>query len=268
MKIFVIGAGYVGMALLNSFENLDHEIYVSTTKEERIDELKSHADHVIVLDPKEDGNLKRTLDTSDVIIILVAPKGSDLYEETYLGTAKRITAFLKEREKPFYLLYTSSTSVYEGSEEEWAQELAGLNPSTKNGKILLETENIYLKAGNTCVLRLGGIYGPGRDFVGRARRLSGLELLGTGETPTNHIHLDDIVSAIHFCLDHRLKGIYNLVNESHPERKTLYGDLCEALNIPQPKWKGNHERGYKVSNQKIIQAGFSFQHPSIPKTKK
>ncbi len=264
MKILVLGVGYVGMALLPSLKQEGHEIYVTTTKPERVETLLSYADHVLLLNGTENNGLKHYVDVCDAIIVLVAPKNSQKYEETYLDTAKSVVAALKGRKRPFYLLYTSSTSVYKGKEKDWVTEEVECNPPDENGKILVETEKLYLGLPDSCILRLGGIYGPGRDLLKRAGYFSGKEMEDAGEAVTNHIHRDDIVSAIGFCLNHRLSGVYNLVNDDHPTRRELYTDLCQKAVLPPPVWKsGVQHQGYNVSNQKITLAGFKFLHSRL-----
>ncbi len=259
MKLLIMGAGYVGMALLNHLQTSKHEVYVTTTQSDRVDELKLYAKEVILLNPQEDKVLNEAINRCDGMIVLIAPQNKQTYEETYLKMAKKIDLALKGRKSPFYLLYTGSTSVYEGINSEWVTEDLALEPGTENGKILLETEKVLLSSGSTCVLRLGGIFGPGREIGRRVAYFSGKELPGTGEEPTNHIHLNDIVAGIAFCLEHRLTGIYNLVNSDHPTRDELYSNLCRSMSLPCPVWNpslSGVKKGYKVSNHKIMEAGF------------
>lgn len=251
-----MGAGYVGMALLKSLQHQEHEIYVTTTKPEKVDLLKPYAKKVILL--KSLNDLEEILPLCDGMILLIAPKNKERYEATYLNTAKVISSILKNRKKPFYLLYTSSTSVYEGIENEWATEDLALNPTSENTKILLETEKLLLEYPSTCILRLGGIFGPNREISKRSLYFAEKEIAGSGDEPTNHIHLDDIVSGILFCLEHLLNGIYNLVNNDHPTRKELYPTSCRwNENLPHMKKK------YKVSNLKILKKGFKDQLKTI-----
>lgn len=258
-----MGAGYVGEELLRYLQIQPHEIFITTTRKERLDEL-SYYGHSVLL-PKEDKVFKRLIHSCDGIIILIAPKNSQNYEEVYLQTAKRISLALKDRQTPFYLLYTSSTSVCEGQKNEWITEDMVLCPKSEHTKILLETERYYLSCNaSTCILRLGGIYGPNRELLDRAKRLSGKKMLSSGNEPTNHIHLEDIVAAILFCLDRSLTGIYHLVNDDHTLRRELYSTLCQLVGIPCPIWsKDLSESSYKVCNQKIKSIGFVFKHPKI-----
>ncbi len=256
-----MGAGYVGEELLRHLQTQPHEVFITTTRKERVDELSCYGYSVLL--PKEDRVFKELIDSCDGMIILVAPKNLQSYEEVYLQTAKRVSLALKDRQTSFYLLYTSSTSVCEGNE--WVTEDRILCPKSENAKILLETERYYLNCNaSTCILRLGGIYGPKRELLDRAKRFSGKKMLSSGDEPTNHIHLEDIIAAIGFCLNHSLIGIYHLVNDDHTPRRELYSHLCQLIDIPYPIWsKDLSKSSYKVCNQKIKSMGFVFKYPKI-----
>ena len=142
-----MGAGYVGMALLAHLQSQPHEIFITTTQEGRVESLRAFGKDVLVLGATEDNDLEQLIDLCDGMVVLVAPKKGQNYEETYLNTAKRISSALKGRKRPFYLLYTSSTSVCEGQRNGWVTEDMPLDPKSDNGKILLETERLYLSCG-------------------------------------------------------------------------------------------------------------------------
>lgn len=265
-RLLIVGAGYVGMALLKELQTKPYEISITTTSPERVNELKQFCKRVLLLKQDGQNDLEAYIEDCDCLIILVASKHTQTYEETYLNTAKRISASLKNRTKPLHLIYTSSTSVCDGAQYEPVTEETPLNPLSENAKLLLETENVYLKSSATsCILRLGGIYGPKRELIDRARRFSGVEMQGNGDKPTNNIHLEDIVSALLFSIQNSLFGIYHLVSDDHLSRRELYDTLCASRNLPRPLWnsESKRERGCEVSNQKIKDCGFTFKHPKV-----
>lgn len=273
MQLLIMGAGYVGMSLLEDLKNESHQISITTTRKERVAELVPYG-RVLVLHPTEDNGFKAFIDSCDAIVVLVAPKThGQNYQETYVNTAKKILSSLKNREKPFYILYTSSISVCAGMQNEVTEDTA-LDPKLENAKILLETERLYLnKEGvgenvTTCILRLGGIFGPGRELTEHVRRyFSGKTMLSSGEESMNLIYLEDIVKAIKFCLDRSLTGIYHLVNDDHTAKKELFSNLCQSEGIPPPIWNAQAVKsGYVVSNKKIKEAGFVFKQPNIQET--
>ncbi len=267
-NLLIVGAGYVGMALLSHLQGQHYEISITTTRPERIEELGEFGKRVLLLQPNGKDELEKYLEECDALIVLVAPRNSSSYEEAYLNTAKRISSALKSRKRPPFLLYTSSTSVCDGAESDIVTEVTALNPSADNAKILLETEHVYLNSNaKTCILRLGGIYGPKRELIDRAPRFSGVEMPGNADKPTNNIHLEDIVSAILFSLDNSLVGVHQLVNDDHRTRRELYDTLCASLGLPGPLWSRGlperNDKGYQVSNQKIKDLGFVFKHPLL-----
>jgi len=266
--VLIMGAGYVGTALIKALKGKPYELSLTTVRVERIEELKKLSKSVLLLKPGGNDGLEKQVEECDVLIVLVAPRQGESYESAYLNTAGRISDALERRERPPYLIYTSSISVCEGASVSLVTETTPLNPVSKNAKILLETEGVYLRCrANTCILRLGGIYGPGRDLTDRALRFSGREMEGNPDKPTNSIHLEDIVSAILFSLDHRQVGIYHLVNDDHRSRKELYEGLCASMQLPLPLWKSSSNResdaGYTIANQKIKDCGFIFKHPYL-----
>lgn len=256
MKLMVMGAGYVGMPLIKRLRDLGYSLVITTTKASRVNELSQDKDEVLLLEPFDSKAFRTAIAGCDGVIILVAPKGKEPYEDVYLKSAKRIIAALEERLKPFHIIYTSSTSVFEGLHKEWVYEEDELHPTSDRAKTLVMTENCLLNCGvTTCVLRLGGIHGPGRELVDRAKKFSGKVLPGSGEEFTNHSPLNSILDGIIFSLENSLEGIYHLVSDSHPTRKELYSGLCEKLGMPPPLFEGGKRlSSYKVSNAKLKSA--------------
>ena len=114
---------------------------------------------------------------------------------------------------------------------------------------------------------MGGIYGSGRELVKIFRNAPGTIRPGSGEDITNWIHLDDIVAAIEFARQHRLQGIYNLVDDAHLTSRELLDRMCEKHNLPKVLWDSSLKsvRPYNalVSNQKIKDAGYQLIHPQM-----
>lgn len=261
MNLLIIGAGYVGMPLIQHLHQLGYTLSITTRNTTKFKELSRYTDNIVHL-PSTNG-LQEAIARCDGMIVLVAPQTRSEYENTYLGTSRTISSMLKALHKKIYLIYTSSSSVYEGTDQEWVTEDLILNPTDRNANILLQTEHEFLQNANTCILRLGGIYGPERELLKRARILSGKEMPSCPRAPTNHIHLTDIILGISHSLNNGLQGIYNLVNDSHPTKESLYNALCQETNLPPPIWKGTDQSSYKVCNAKIKKTGFLFQHAQL-----
>ena len=88
------------------------------------------------------------------------------YRKVYFDGTRKVLGWL-EKTPPVKFLYTSSTGVYGQDDGEWIAENSPTNPVTESGKVLLSTEGLLLEAHRATgfpemILRIAGIYGPGR----------------------------------------------------------------------------------------------------------
>lgn len=272
MNIAIIGCGYVGCAIAQYWQQNPHLIVTATTTTpERVSQLQKLADKVVVTQGNDLEKLINILANQDFVLLSVGAKGADLYESAYLNTAKTLVSALQQNSTVKQVVYTSSYSVYGDRNGEWVDEETPSQPKSRNGEILKQTEDILLSASSeqlgVCVLRLGGIYGPGRELVKIFSRVPGTTRPGDGSDITNWIHLDDIVGAIEFVRQQPLSGIYNLVDDAHLPSKSLFYNLFTQHNLPQVMWddtvRSNRPYNATVSNQKIKQAGYHLIHPQI-----
>jgi nucleoside-diphosphate-sugar epimerase len=272
MNIAIIGCGYVGYAVAQFWQQKQNfTVTATTTTPERVSTLKAVAQNVVVTQGNDLQGLKAALQNQDVVLLSIGAKGANVYEETYLQTAKNLVAILPEFSSVKQLIYTSSYAIYGDKQGAFVDEETITAPSNKNGEILQETETVLLSAASTnlrvCIFRLGGIYGTGRELVKIFGRAAGTTRPGSGEDITNWIHLDDIVGAIEFARQQQLAGIYNLVDDAHLISRELLGNVLESHNLPPVIWDATvaSNRPYNcwVSNQKIKDAGYIFSHPQI-----
>jgi nucleoside-diphosphate-sugar epimerase len=270
MNVAIIGCGYVGSAIAQHWQQkMALIVTATTTTPERIPALQALAQRVLIVQGNDTEALKSILKNQDAALLSVAAKQSSSYEETYLQTAYALVSALKQTPSVQQLIYTSSCSVYGEQHGALVDEETPIAPTTANGRILGETEQVLLSASSEnlriCILRLGGIYGPGRELVKIYQRLAGTTRPGSGQEPANWIHLDDIVAAIEFARRHRFQGIYNLVDEDNLTNAEVAARVCELHNLPLVVWDSSlsSQRPYnaKVSNQKIKDAGYQFIHP-------
>ena len=272
MNVAIIGCGYVGYKVAQCWQQqMDFVVSATTTSPERVPALESVAQKVVVTRSNDLDSLKSVLHNQDVVLLSVGAKSAEVYEETYLQTAQTLVSSLRQIKSVKQLIYTGSYAVYGDRNGVWVDEETPLAPATLNAQILRKTEDILLSASSenlrVCIFRLGGIYGPGRELIKIFNRYSGATRPGNGEDITNWIHLDDIVGAVEFARQHRLQGIYNLVDDAHLTSRELLDSLFEKHNLPKVIWDTsiNSTRPYNawVSNEKLKEAGYQFIHPQM-----
>ena len=117
-----------------------------------------------------------------------------------------------------------------------------------------------------CILRLGGIYGPGRTLKKIYSRAAGTTRPGKGQEATNWVHLNDIVEGIDWAREKQLAGIYNLVQEEVPTVRELIERVCDRHHLTAVKWDESQpstRKNVRVSNAKIKSTGYEFIHPNF-----
>ena len=272
MNIAIIGCGYVGYAIAQYWQqNLDDVVTATTTTPERVPALQSVAQKVVLVSGNDPEALQSVLQNQELVLLSVGAKGANVYEETYLHTAINLVSVLRQIPSVRQLIYTASYAVYGDRNGAWVSEETPVAPANSNGEILSQTEDVLLSAESenlrVCILRLGGIYGVGRELIKLFSQVPGTTRPGNGNDITNWINLDDIVAAIEFARQHNLQGIYNLVDDAHLTSRELLDNLFTKHNLPQVIWdsslKSNRPYNTTVSNQKIKDAGYQLIHPQM-----
>lgn len=270
MKAAIVGCGYVGKTVAEYWQRQGLSVIVTTTRHERVSELAAVADQVVVLMGTEAEKLQATLTDCDVVLLCVGSKRGNSYADTYLGTARTLAQVLPQTAVR-QVIYTSTCSVYGQHEGAWVSELMPPMPITDNGRVIEQTEQVLLGAmtpeRKVCILRLGGIYGPGRSLAEIYSRAAGTTRAGSGEEATNWVHLNDIVGGIDWARQRQLAGIYNLVQDEVPTVRSLITRVCDRHQLAPVEWDeqaiSDRPKNVRISNAKIKSTGYTFVHPQF-----
>ncbi len=275
-NVAILGCGYVGSALADYWQEQGHFVTGTTTSIERVAPLREVLSKVVLLKGDDPSAVQSLVQGQDTVVVSVAPTGSHAlgegaYETTYLATARNLIQALNQAPRVKQIIYLSSCSVYGDRQGRWVDETSPVAPSEPRSQVLCEAEKILLQAGNenqrVCILRLGGIYGPGRELIRMFGSLAGMTLPGRGERLINWIHRDDIVGAIEFARLNKLEGIYNLVDDSQLTVKEQVERVCFRYGLPPVHWDSDQRswgrKSVRVSNQKLKAAGYELVHPQL-----
>ncbi len=275
-NIAVLGCGYVGNALAETWQEQGHFVTGTTTSTERIPVLAASLSKAVIAKGSDFSAMRSLLQDQSTLVISIAPTGSQeaeaaAYETTYISTTQNLVKALGQAPNVTQIIYLSSCSVYGDRQGEWVDETSQVAPIEQRSQIIHESEKIILQAANeqqkVCVLRLGGIYGPGRELVSMFGGLAGMTIPGKGDRFINWIHRDDIIGAIEFARLNELQGIYNLVDDSRLTVKEQVARVCARYDLPEVKWDTSQlslqRKSVQVSNHKLKVAGFELIHPQL-----
>ncbi|BCW69874.1 NAD(P)-dependent oxidoreductase [Arthrobacter sp. NicSoilB8] len=181
-------------------------------------------------------------DTTAVVVAIAADAPTeDAYRAAYVnGLAHVLDAVLASGADVRRILFVSSTAVYGDAGGGWIDEGTTPEPGGFSGRTIREAEELlYSRLRGTgiapVVLRLGGIYGPGRTrLIDQVR--GGSAVIPSASRFTNRIHRDDAAAAIvHLCTMDAVPGpVYLGVDNEPAELGEVLGFLAAELGLPQP----------------------------------
>jgi len=159
------------------------------------------------------------------------------------------------------VLFVSSSAVYGEHDGAWVDETTPPDPLSFNGRVLLEAERwLAAQALSTVVLRLAGIYGPGRMQL--TERLRGGQVRVPRDVPhwANRIHVDDAADAIvHLLMLDEALPLYVGADDTPLPLDVLYDFLARQVDVPVPA-AGPSPAGVgskRLSNARLRESGFA-----------
>ncbi|WP_236193421.1 SDR family oxidoreductase [Pseudomonas faucium] len=146
----------------------------------------------------------------DYLVYCVAASQHDEagYQAAYVEGLRNVLAWLAARgQRPRRLLFVSSSSVFAQKDGEWIDETAATEPEGYSGRVMLEAERLALESGiPASIVRLTGIYGPGREWLLSQVR-QGYRVAEEPPLYGNRIHAEDAASLLAFLLHKDADGV-------------------------------------------------------------
>lgn len=213
-RLFIFGLGYTARRIAAAREAAGWEV-ISTGRE-----------GTLAFD--DAANVRLALADADQVLSSVPP-GADgdpvlmTYGDALSGKA---------------LTYLSSTGVYGDTQGAWVDESAAIGTGRRTARA--EADAAWLARGAR-VLRLPGIYGPGRSALerveeGKAHRIA------LDNQVFSRVHVNDIVSAAVLALD-APAGAYNLADDLPCSQNAVIEHACRLLGRPFPPLQSLDEAG-------------------------
>lgn len=261
-RLVIFGCGYVGGALARAALAAGAKVEALTRNPVKAAALReAGVDPVVVADLASTAWYNQIAPAPDFVVNTVSSGGPDQYWQSYVVGMQSILSWAANAGPVGTFVYTSSTSVYPQGDGAVVDETAWAPGSSPNGRIISESE-VLLKNGPPAVqrhfiLRLAGIYGPGRHHLLDQLRADVPSLNGSGEHRLNLAHRDDIVAAILACLnapDGIDSEIFNVADDAPAPRAEVVAWLCGQLkrNVPPFDGTATARRGGAPMPDRII----------------
>ena len=248
-RLVIFGCGYVGSAVAQAALVAGARVAALTRNPEKAEALRAAGvARVAVADLAATTWHEEIAPGADFLVNTVSSGGPENYRRSYVEGMQSILAWAASGATPVgTFVYTSSTAVYPQGGGVVVDESADAPGSTPNGAIIRESEQLLEAAPATVrrrafILRLAGIYGPGRHHLLDQLRAGALTLNGSGDHRLNLAHRDDIVAAILACLVAPAGvagGIFNVADDAPAPRAEVVQWLAGRLGRAVPPFDGS-----------------------------
>ncbi len=136
------------------------------------------------------------------------------------------------------VVYLSTVGVYGDRAGAWVDETMQPEPDSARGCGRLSAERGWQDFGErrgipVAVLRLAGIYGPGRNALTQVARGNARRIVKAGQV-FNRIHVEDIAQAIDAALARRVFGIFNVTDDEPSPPGDPLTFAAQLLGVPPP----------------------------------
>ena len=215
----------------------------------------------------EDGDgVKAALAPADVARVSIPPDAAGdpalrLYKDALRGVGR--------------LVYLSTVGVYGDSGGAWVDETSPLKAITPRARARVAAEAAWRGLGpEVDVLRLGGIYGPGRGAFDRLRDGTARRVVKPGQV-FNRIHVDDIASAVETVVAAGRPGeIYNVVDGAPAPPEDVIAFAAALIGVEPPPEEpfetarltamaaSFYEENRRVRNERLRGLGWAPSFPS------
>ncbi|MER9404884.1 SDR family oxidoreductase [Mesorhizobium caraganae] len=269
-QVFIFGAGYSGKAFAGANKE-KATIFGTTRTPEKVESLKQAGIAPLLFDGALTPEVGEALENTTHLIVSVAPEEAG---DPVLNAARlTITAMPALR----WIGYLSTVGVYGDYGGGWVDETAACRPVSKRSVMRVDAEQDWLELGReigkpVAILRLSGIYGPGRNALVNLENGTARRLVKPGQV-FNRIHCDDIAGALWHLVDGNTGGIFNITDDepAPPQDVVTYAASLMGVEPPpeipfetaqlSPMARSFYGENKRVANTAIKAAGYRFRFP-------
>ncbi|KAB0571587.1 SDR family oxidoreductase [Brucella pituitosa] len=273
MRIFLFGAGYSARAFSRLMTGEAERIDGTTRNEQNFPTLEKAGIAPIIFDGETASpELIDRLAKSTHVVISISPRENGDPSLAIVEEALR-----RPDNTIRWIGYLSTVGVYGNHDGNWIDETTPCEPASRRSLERVEAENAWNALSErhgtpVALLRLSGIYGPGRNAFINLERGTARRIIKEGQV-FNRIHVEDIAGTLRFLAGTNTGGAFNITdNEPAPPQDVVVyaAELMGVAPPPEvpfedadmtPMARSFYGENKRVSNQRIKDLGYDFIHP-------
>ncbi|MBB4377697.1 Nucleoside-diphosphate-sugar epimerase [Bradyrhizobium sp. Rc3b] len=226
MRLFILGLGYSARHFVRKHRGSFSHIAGTVRDPAQRNGLADIEVHAFSGEPLARETTEQVRD-ADVLVVSIPP-GS--------GGDPAITAFgdvlAAGRRK---IVYLSTIGVYGDHGGGWVDESTPPQATLDRARMRIAAEQAWMDIahGDAAILRLAGIYGPGRNALATFRAGTARRIIKPGQV-FNRIHVDDIASAIMAAIQHRGGGTWNVCDDEPAPPQDVIAYAAKLMGVAPP----------------------------------
>lgn len=267
MRLFILGLGYSARHFVGRFGGAFSHIAGTMRDPAKHDDLGDIEVHAFSGSSPARETVER-IGEADVLLISIPPGGTGDPALAAFGDA-----LAAGRRK---IVYLSTIGVYGDHAGGWVDESTPPQAALERTRMRIAAEQAWTKMahGDVAILRLAGIYGPGRNALATLRAGTARRIVKPGQV-FNRIHADDIASAIMAAIGHQGGGIFNVCDDEPTPPQDVIVHAARLMGLAPPPEeafetaemsamaRSFYASSARVSNAKLKrELGITLAHPT------
>jgi len=233
--VVIIGCGDIGTLVAHHYLQNKEPVCAAVRSDNSRERLQSLGIETQQIDLSADVELP--IQTGQCRLFHFAPPPRQGTQDIH--TRNLVSALNKQSQPPARIVYISTTGVYGDCQGRWVDEDTPVNPQVDRARRRYDAEQQLLEYGNIqgsdiIILRVAGIYGPGKLPLKRLRE--GHPVVRREDSPfTNRIHSADLVKIAVAAMDKGRHGaVYHACDGQPGTMAEYFKAVADKAGLPPP----------------------------------
>jgi nucleoside-diphosphate-sugar epimerase len=267
MRLFILGLGYSARHFVRRFGGAFSHIAGTVRDPAKRDDLAGVELHPFSGTDPDRATVERIRD-ADVLLISIPP---GIAGDPAIAAFANVLAAGHRK-----VVYLSTIGVYGDHAGAWVDESTPPQAALDRARMRVAAEQAWTDAARSdvAILRLAGIYGPGRNALVTLRAGTARRIIKPGQV-FNRIHVDDIASAIMAAVRHQDGGTWNVCDDEPAPPQDVIAYAAQLMGVAAPAEEAFETAGMsamarsfyassaRVANAKLKrELGVTLAHPT------
>ncbi|MBR1367273.1 SDR family oxidoreductase [Bradyrhizobium ottawaense] len=226
MRLFILGLGYSARHFVRKHGGSFSHIAGTVRDPGKRDDLAGIEVHAFSGEPPARETVEQVRE-ADVLLISIPPGSSG---DPAIAAFGDVLATGRRK-----IVYLSTIGVYGDHGGGWVDESTPPQATLDRARMRVAAEQAWMDMarGDAAILRLAGIYGPGRNALATLRGGTARRVIKPGQV-FNRIHVDDIANATMAALPHRTGGIWNVCDDEPAPPQDVIAYAAKLMGVVPP----------------------------------